>query len=86
MLASPVWLGENRESPFWWADRVWFQALGTRAQVVGEPCPEYRWPTPFMGLEWLPGRDLLGGNSPPSTTGDSCSSEALFAPQLRSRV
>lgn len=62
-MVSQVQLSESRESPFWLAGQVWFQALGTRAQVAGEPDLEYRSLLPFMGLGQLPERDLLGCQS-----------------------
>lgn len=87
-MVSQVWLGESRESPFWLAGQVWFQVLGTRAQVVGEDRvrsadgqpPSWAWSSCL--------RDLLGCTHPPPPPRNSCSCslEALFAPQLGTRV
>lgn len=82
-MVSQVWPSESRESPFWLAGQVWFRVLGTRSQMVGEPYPECRWPISFMCQEQLPERVLLVGNSSPLQEDScSCSSEALFVPQL----
>lgn len=67
-MVSQVWLGESRESPFWLAGQVWFQVLGTRAQVVGEDRvrsadgqpPSWAWSSCL--------RDLLGCTHPPPPT------------------
>lgn len=85
-MVSRVRLGKSRESTSGLAGQVWFQALGTRAQVAGEPHPECRWLSSFMGLEQLLERDLPGcqGNIL-CPFRDSCCLDALFIPQLGSR-
>lgn len=85
-MVSRVQLGKSRESTSWLAGQVWFQALGTRAQVAGAPHLECRWLSFLMGLERLPERDLLGcqGNIL-CPLRNICCLEALFIPQLGSR-
>lgn len=85
-MVSRVQLGKSRESTSWSAGQVWFQALGTRAQVAGAPHLECRWLSFLMGLEQLPERDLLGcqGNIL-CPLRNICCLAALFIPQLGSR-